>query len=194
MIYLNWNIEKVEDIMVNRDTIKKIATMRASDDDIGEYSIGGIVSVRIFQPDYSLSIEYSQGGSYDNYSESQALHFSFGRENIMDRFDGLSVPDEDGAYYDEWNQEKLTWADLVDLALSNGAPSLFEETENAIREYLDELKDNSARCPVCDTTHVKKEGLKHMMDGVHQEYECLNTNKDEHPIGKPRHFRSEWTF
>lgn len=194
MIYLNWNIEKIESVLLNQDTIEKIAKMRASQLDLGESSIAGQVSVRIFQPDYEVTMSYSQSGNYDNYKETEALHLSFGREHIMDRFDDLTGPDEDGVYYDEFNQEKLTWDDLVDLALTNGAPSLFEETENEIKEFIEEIKENTVRCPVCNTTNVKKSGLKHMMDGVHQEYECLNINKDEHPIGKPRHFRSEWTF
>lgn len=192
MIYLNWNIEKIADILLNQDIKKKIATMIAADDDIGEYSMAGIVSVRVFQPDYSLSIEYSQSGNYDNYKETEALHLSFGRENIIGEFDDLTGPDEGGIYYDESNKEKLSWDDLVDLDLTNG--SLMEETETAIKEYLDELKDNAVRCPVCDTTNVKKSGVKDMVDGVHQEYYCKNKNTDEHPIGKPKYFRSDWTF
>ena len=194
MIYLNWNIEKIESVLLNQDTIEKIAKMRASQLDLGESSIAGQVSVRIFQPDYEVTMSYSQSGNYDNYKETEALHLFFGRENIMDRFDDLTGHDEDGVYYDEFNQEKLTWDDLVDLALTNGAPSLFEETENEIKEFIEELRENAVRCPVCETTHVKKDGVKHMMDGVHQQYACLDTNTDKHPIGKPIYFRSEWTF
>ena len=194
MIYLNWNIEKIESVLLDREIIGKIGRMRAADNDMGESSIGGIVSVRLFQPDYSLSISYSQAGNYDNYKDTEALHFSFDRENIFDHLDDISYDEEKKEYYDSFNKEYFTYEDLVDLALENGAPSLFEDTENKIKYYIEEFKENAEKCPVCNSTNVKKSGHKHLMDGVHQQYECMNENKEEHPSGKPRHFYSEWVF
>ena len=194
MIYLNWNIEKVESALLDRGAIEKIAKMRAADSDIGEASIGGLVSVRLFQPDYDLSISYSQSGNYDNYKETEALHIDLSRENIFDNLDDVSYDEDKGKYYDSFNKEYFTYEDLVDLALENGAPSLFEDTKNKIKYYIEEFKENAEKCPVCNSTNVKKSGHKHLMDGVHQQYECMNENKEEHPSGKPRHFYSEWIF
>lgn len=194
MTYLNWNIEKIENSLLDRETIRKIASMRAAPMEMGESSIGGIVSLRIFQPDYSISISYSQSGNYDNYKETETLHLSFGRENVWDYLEDIKGPDDEGIYWDEYNQEKMTWDDLVDLVVENGSPSLFEDTENKIKSYIEEYKENAEKCPVCNSTNVKKSGHKHLMDGVHQQYECMNENKEEHPSGKPRHFYSEWVF
>ena len=193
MIYLNWNIERLETVLLGSETIRKIAKMRAADHDMGESSIGGIVSVRVFQPDYDVSISYSQSGSYDNYKETEALHLSFDRENIFDHLDDISYDEEKKEYYDSFNKEYITYEDLVDLALENGAPSLFEDTENLIKGYLDELKENAVKCPVCGSTNVRKAGHKDLSQGVYQEYEC-NNRGPEHPNGSPRKFRSEWTF
>ena len=194
MIYLNWNIERLETVLLDSKTIQKIAKMRAADNDIGESSIGGIVSVRVFQPDYEISISYSQSGNYDNYKETEALHIDFSRVNIFDSLDDISGPDENGGYYDEYNKEKMTWDDLVDLVVTNGTPSLFEGTENLIKGYLDELKENAVRCPVCGSTRIRKAGHKDLTEGVYQEYECNNRNAEQHPKGKPRKFRSNWEF
>ncbi len=191
MIYLNWNIEKIESVLLDRDTIGRIAKMRAAPDEIGESSIGGIVSVRLFQPDYEVTISYSQSGNYDNYKETEALHFSFDRENIFDHLDDISYDEEKKEYYDSFNKEYFTYEDLVDLVVENGSPSLYEDTENKIKEYMEEYKENAEKCSICHSNKVIKSGHKHLMDGVHQQYECMN---EEHPSGKPRHFYSEWIF
>ena len=185
MIYLNWNIEKVESARLDRDTIEKIAKMRAADSDIGEASIGGLVSVRLFQPDYDLSISYSQSGNYDNYKETEALHIDLSRENIFDNLDDISYDEDKGKYYDSFNKEYFTYEDLVDLALENGAPSLFEDTEQKLKDIIDDYKENAEKCSHCGSTDIYKDGTVRYADGKHQRWMCRNCNHLS---------RSEWVI
>ena len=189
MIYLNWNIERVENVLMDSATIRKISAMRAADMDMGSSSIAGIVSVRVFQPDYEVKISYSQEGSHDNYKETEALHLELERYNIFDELEDVK-PAENG-YYDEYNKETISWDEAIEIALEN--TKICEDTKQQIKSFLDEIKENAVRCPVCGSTNIRKAGHKDLIDGVYQEYECKNRD-ESHPPGLPRKFRAEWKF
>ncbi len=169
--YLNYNIQRVEDILLNQGTIQEIATKRASDGEIGDSSIGGLVNVRLWK-DYSISIEYGQSGSDDNYKDTDRLELSFTRVSIWDNLDGISGPDDEGNYWDEHNKEKMTWDDLVDLVVTNGSPSLYELTRSEIEEFISDLKEQPEKCSHCGSTNIRKHGLETHSDGDHQRFQC----------------------
>lgn len=182
MYYLNFNIEKVQTALMSYVAIQKIATMRASNGEMGESSIGGIISVRIFQPDYHLSIEYSQSGTYDDYKETDRLALTFGRVSIWDSLDDISGPDDDGRYFDSYNQEKMSWDDLVDLVASN---SLYKQTERDIQSYISQFKEEAEKCSHCGNNDIKKRGKETHADGDHQRFQCKVCR---------HYFTSEWTL
>lgn len=185
MEYLNWNIKRVEKATLNREIIEKIAKMRASEYERGESSIGGIVSFRVFQPDYSTSISYSQEGNYDNYSKYQELEIQFGRENIFDSLQDISYNEKEGKYWDSYNKEFYTFEDLVDLVVENGSPSLIESTEEIIKNFIEELKKDPERCSHCESTDIIKHGKERHADGLHQRWICKTCNHMS---------TSEWVF
>ena len=189
MIYLNWNIEKLEAVLMDSATIRKIAIERAADMDMGESSIAGIVVVRVF-PSYKVKIEYGQSGSSDGLSSEERLWFTFSRENIFDIVEDIK-PNDDNSFYDELNKTTLSWDKVVDIAVNE---FLYDDTEKQMKEYIDELKENAVKCPICGSTNIRKAGRKELSGGIYQEYECKNRNTEEHPIGMPRKFRAEWKF
>ena len=184
MEYLRWNIEKLEEVLLQYGTIEKIAKMRATEYELGESSIGGVVSVRVF-PDYSLSIEYGQAGTSDGYPERDVIHIEFGRETIFEQFDDLEFNEDEGKYYDKYNQEFFTFPELVDLAVSNGSPSLFEATETRMKEYIETFKEDAEKCSHCGSTDIYKDGTVRYADGKHQRWMCRKCNHLS---------RSEWVI
>ncbi len=184
MEYLRWNIKKLEDLLLQYGTIEKIAKMRASEYELGESSIGGIVSVRVFA-DYSISCEYSQAGNTDGYSETQVLHITLSRENIFDSLDDISYDEHKGQYYDSYNKEYFTYEDLVDLVVENGSPSLFEKTESDLKRIIEDYKENAEKCSHCGSTDIIKNGTIRHADGKHQRWICKTCNHMS---------TSEWTI
>ena len=184
MEYLRWNIEKLEALLLQYGTLEKIATMRATEYELGESSIGGIVSVRVY-PDYSLSIEYGQSGTSDGYPEKEVIHMEFSRETIFEQFDDLEFNEDEDKYYDKYNQEFFTFPELVDLAVSNGSPSLFERTEAMMKVYIETFKENAEQCSHCGSTDIIKNGTIRHADGKHQRWICKKCNHMS---------TSEWTI
>lgn len=184
MMYLNYKIERIESVLLKSETIQEIATKRASNGEIGDSSIAGLVNVRLWR-DYSITIEYGQSGSYDNYKDTERLEIAFSRVSIWDNLDDISGPDDEGNYWDDYNHEKMSWDDLVDLVVTNGAPSLYELTKSEIEGFISDLKEEAERCSHCGSTNIQKRGKETHSDGDHQRFQC----KDCH-----HYFVSEWTF
>ena len=182
MQYLNYNIEKIEKALTNYQEIKKIATMRVANGDIGESSIGGLVSVRIWKKTYKITEGYKQSGNTDGLKDTERLEIDFPRVNIWNGLDDIEIR-ENGSFYDTFNKEELTWDDMVDLTVTNG--TLYEETEGIIQNFIQELRDNAEKCTHCGSTNLSKYGTKHDSRGLHQRWIC---NECDHLS------TSEWVF
>ena len=182
MQYLNYNIEKIEKVLTTYNEIKKIATMRIANGDIGESSIGGLVSVRIWKKTYKITEGYKQSGNTDGLKDTERLEIDFPRVNIWDGLDDIEIR-EDGTYYDNYNKEELTWDDMVDLTVTNG--TLYEETEGIIQNFIQELRDNAEKCTHCGSTNLSKQGTKRDSMGLHQRWICNECNHLS---------TSEWVF
>ena len=117
------------------------------------------------------------------------MHLELERYNIFDELEDVK-PAENG-YYDEYNKETISWDEAIEIALEN--TKICEDTKQQIKSFLDEIKENAVRCPVCGSTNIRKAGHKDLIDGVYQEYECKNRD-ESHPPGLPRKFRAEWKF
>lgn len=182
MQYLNYNIEKIEKVLTTYNEIKKIATMRIANGDIGEYSIGGLVSVRIWKKTYKITEGYKQSGNTDGLKDTERLEIDFPRVNIWNGLDDIEIR-ENGSFYDTFNKEELTWDDMVDLTVTNG--TLYEETEGIIQNFIQELRDNAEKCTHCGSTNLSKYGTKHDSRGLHQRWIC---NECDHLS------TSEWVF
>ena len=174
MYYLNYNIEKVQDILLEPDTIRKIAKMRVDTGDA--FTI--IINIRIWA-DYSIEITPIQPGGYDNYKDTDRLNLSFEKYNIWDSLDGIKDND-DGTYWDEHNKETFTINELADLVVEN---ELYRLTESEIKEFISDLKEQAEKCPHCGSTNIRKHGLETHSDGDHQRFQCKECY---------HYFTSEW--
>ena len=184
MQFLNFNIQKVENALLNYTEIEKISKMRVANGDIGESSIGGLVSVRVWKDTYEVTEGYKQSGNTDGLKDTERLVIEFPRINIWDQMTDIEIR-EDGTYYDTYNKEEMTWDDMADLAINNGAPRIYEDTGRIIKKWVEELKVEAEKCSHCGSTNLSKEGTKRHADGLHQRWICNDCNHIS---------TSEWVF
>lgn len=175
--YLNYNIEKVESLLLDPETIRKIAKLRADAGDLFPQSVDVLI-----YPNYSIDITSIQGDN--NYKETDRLELSFNKENIWDHLDNIK-DNNDGTYYDEENDETFSLDDLIDLVVTNGKDNLYDTTKWVIEEFISNLKEKAEKCPHCGSYDIQKRGKEIHTDGEHQRYQCKVCH---------HYFVSEWTL
>ena len=146
-------LEKVRENLLSYDMIKKIANMRVSLIEMGESSIGGLVSVRIWKPEGEISVGYAQSGSDDGLDDSSRLEICLSRENVWDYVDGivsmedlknkekynsLSEEEKEKEWYDEYNNQALSSSELLELVADNG---VYDLTERELETWLSSLEE-----------------------------------------------------